>query len=336
MLGSAGGVSLEANSPPAVGEERNRSKGRLAMLATPRFHHLHLNSLDPDAALDFYARQFPSTRKGDWGGLPALSSPNNVLVLFTKVAVPPPLKPQSAIWHFGWHVRDARERLKAYKSRPDVELLPLYTSAEGDRVFISSDTWPGASGTLGRTKGEIAEARANGIRPTGGAGFADVRGPDRAIVEYAGNYPVERFNHIHFFEEEPLSALLWYQRHLNAALYPPFTSAAASEEAGKTARRRERTWPALERDGMLREPRAGVLFGDVAFLIYPNQGKEPLFRSRGQLQDHIALAVADLDAWTHKLDSEGVPFLERPYRLGETRAAMIEGPSREAIELVEA
>ena len=32
---------------------------------------------------------------------------------------------------------------------------------------------------------------------------------------------------------------------------------------------------------------------------------------------------------------EGVAFLEQPYRLGETRAAMIEGPSREALELVE-
>ena len=31
----------------------------------------------------------------------------------------------------------------------------------------------------------------------------------------------------------------------------------------------------------------------------------------------------------------GVRFLEEPYRLGDTRAVMIEGPSREALELVE-
>jgi hypothetical protein len=30
-----------------------------------------------------------------------------------------------------------------------------------------------------------------------------------------------------------------------------------------------------------------------------------------------------------------VRFLEEPYRLGHTRAVMIEGPSREALELVE-
>ena len=46
-------------------------------------------------------------------------------------------------------------------------------------------------------------------------------------------------------------------------------------------------------------------------------------------------SVTDLDAWVAKLKGEGVTFLEQPHRLGDTRAAMIEGPSHEAIELVE-
>jgi 4-hydroxyphenylpyruvate dioxygenase-like putative hemolysin len=65
------------------------------------------------------------------------------------------------------------------------------------------------------------------------------------------------------------------------------------------------------------------------------QGDEPLVGSRGQLYDHVALSVADLDAWVAKLRGEGVKFLEEPYKLGDTRAVMIEGPSREALELVE-
>ncbi len=83
------------------------------MLAAPGFHHLHLNSIDPDAAVDFYTLQFPTTVKSSWGGLPALTSPNNVLVLFTKVATAPPTSPQTAIWHFGWHVTDARASLES-------------------------------------------------------------------------------------------------------------------------------------------------------------------------------------------------------------------------------
>ena len=86
---------------------------------------------------------------------------------------------------------------------------------------------------------------------------------------------------------------------------------------------------------MFRTPRAGVEFGDVVLTWYANQGEQRLASSLGQLQDHIALSVTDLDAWIAKLCDEGVTFLAEPYRLGEARAVMIEGPSHEAIELIE-
>ena len=41
------------------------------MLPPPGFHHLHLNSLDPDAAIAFYVRHFPTSSKTTWAGLPA-------------------------------------------------------------------------------------------------------------------------------------------------------------------------------------------------------------------------------------------------------------------------
>ena len=97
----------------------------------------------------------------------------------------------------------------------------------------------------------------------------------------------------------------------------------------------DRTWPALEREGTFRTPRAAVEFDDVMLTWYMRQGEAPLVPTRGQLYDHIALSVTDLDAWVAKLGSEGVTFLEQPYKLGDTRAVMIEGPSREALELVE-
>ena len=43
-----------------------------AMLETPGFHHLHLNSVDPDAAIAFYARHFTTSAKTSWGGQPAV------------------------------------------------------------------------------------------------------------------------------------------------------------------------------------------------------------------------------------------------------------------------
>jgi catechol 2,3-dioxygenase-like lactoylglutathione lyase family enzyme len=306
------------------------------MLATPGFHHLHLQSVDPDAAIDFYTRQFPSTHKGSWGGHPALFSPNDVMLLFDKVDRPPTSEPQSAIWHFGWHVADSQATVRSFKSRPDVNMRPLYTTDEGGSVLISSDTWPSVGNTLGLTKTQIAEARENRVQPTRKGGFAYMSGgPEDALFEIAGDYPQERFNHVHMWHEQPFCALLWYKKHLNAPVRQGFADTDLSEANCRVERGADRTWPALNREGMFRTPRAGVEFGDVVLTWYMNQGDKPLAGSRGQLQDHIGLSVKDLDAWVGKLRDEGVTFLEQPYSLGDTRAVMIEGPSREAIELVE-
>ncbi len=305
-------------------------------LPTPAFHHLHLNSVDPDAAIDFYTSLFPTTTKTSWGGFPALASPNNVLVLFTGVATTPATSPQTAIWHFGWHVADSRRTLQSFRQRADVALLPLYTGDEGGSVFISTDTWPGTGGVLGLTKAQIAEAKANGVEPTRSGGFGYLRGPDDALVEYAGDHPAERFNHVHLFQEDPFCAQLWYVKHLNAPVFAGRTSPTRlTDSTCRVPRGPDRTFPALDPDGMFRTPSAAVVFGDVALPWYMRQGNRPLVSTRGHVYDHIAFGVGDLDAWVAKLGAEGVRFLEAPYALGRTRAVMIQGPSREALELVE-
>ena len=45
------------------------------MLATPGFHHIHLNSVDPEAAIGFYTKQFPSTQAGIGPGTRRCSRP---------------------------------------------------------------------------------------------------------------------------------------------------------------------------------------------------------------------------------------------------------------------
>ena len=305
-------------------------------LPPPRFHHLHLSSLDPDAAIDFYVRKFPTGVKTRWAGLPALAAPNDVLLLFDRVATPPPTSPQTAIWHFGWHVPDSRRTLESFRAQPGVELLPLYTGDDGGAVLVSSDTWPGTGGVLGRTEAQIAEAKATGVQPTRTGGFGYLRGPDDALVEFAGNHPAERFNHVHLYHEDPFCAQLWYQRHLGAQVPAGRTPPApVTEVTSRVPRGPDRTFPALDRDGMFRTPSAAVAFGDVTLPSYMRQGDRPLVSTRGHLYDHFALGVGDLDAWADKLRDEGVGLLQEPYRLGDTRALMIEGPSREAIELVE-
>lgn len=308
---------------------------QLTQLPAPGFHHLHLNSVNPEAAVAFYTRHFPSTTAETVAGQPALRSPNDVLLLFNKVDHPAATQPATAFWHFGWHVTDVRERLETFK-RLGATLLPLYTGDEGQTVFVSSDTWPGSGGVLGLTLEGIAEAKAKGVKPVGGAGFAYLRGPDDALVEYQGDMPAERFNHVHMFQNQPFCAELWYQRHLNVAVTQKAGVAVRDDSNCRVERSPAKTFPALEMTGMHRTPAVtSVRFGDVSFFWYMNQHDTAAAPTRGQLMDHVALSVRDLDAWVTKLRAEQVTFLQQRYTHAGLPAVMIEGPSREAIELVE-
>ena len=79
----------------------------------------------------------------------------------------------------------------------------------------------------------------------------------------------------------------------------------------------------------------GVTFGDVSMNWYMDQTDKPLVGTLGHLMDSVGLSVPNLDPWIAKLKAEGVHFLKEEYKYGNTRAIMIEGPSHEAIALVE-
>jgi catechol 2,3-dioxygenase-like lactoylglutathione lyase family enzyme len=328
---------LVAASIVALGAPRLR--GQNDALPAPGFHHLHLNSMNPDKAIDWYVKAFPVNAKVTWGGQPALKAPNNVLILFNRVDQPPATQPQTAVWHFGWHVLHERETMARLRDM-GVTLLPLYTGRDDlPTVNINSDTYAGTGGLLGLTRAQVEEAKKNNVKPNGGAGFAYIRGPDDAMIEVQGDMPAERFNHVHFYHEDPFCAQLWYQKHLNVA--PPQGRRGAAPAASRTEanckvpRTPDKTFPALDVDGMYRAPQIPLVFGDVSMGGYMNNADQPLVSTRGHLADHIGLSVANLDAWVAKLRAENVKFLEQPYKLGDTRAVMIEGPSKEALELVE-
>ena len=303
-------------------------------LPPPHFHHLALNSSDPEAAIGFYIKEFPSTSRTVWQGMPALMSPSRVMIVFQKVAAPPVADPDTtAYWHFGWTAADSRASLEVFRTQN--LLVPFYTDDQGGYVGISSDTFPYPPGVPGRTKAQIAEAMAQNLQPrrTGGNGY--IFGPDHAIVEFTGNSP-ERFDHVHMWQDDPLCAQLWYVSHLQAVpRRGPAPPAPITAENCKTPRGTDPSWPSLNRNGTYRFPTGGVSFDDVAMNWYMNQTDKPLAPTLGHLMDHISLSVGDLDAWTAKLKGEGVVFLRQSYRVGAARAAMIEGPSHEAIELVE-
>jgi catechol 2,3-dioxygenase-like lactoylglutathione lyase family enzyme len=305
-------------------------------LPPPSFHHLMLNSVDPEAAIAFYLKAFPSTKRADWAGYPAILSPTNALVLFNKVSVPPQSNPLvTAFWHFGWNPVNQREKVESLQTQ-GFKFAPLWTGIGDGSVVISSDTYPGMGGVygLGETKAQMAGNIAKGVKPAGGPGFAYLMGPDGALIEEEGLSNPERFNHVHMWQDEPFCAQLWYQKHLNATVRPR-PGAPTYTETNCHVDRGEPTWPSLTKNGMYRYPTAGVLFSDVSMNWYMDQTDKPLIPTQGHLMDSVGLGVSDLDAWIAKLKAENVTFLKQAFKTGNTRAVMIEGPSHEAIELVE-
>ena len=89
------------------------------------------------------------------------------------------------------------------------------------------------------------------------------------------------------------------------------------------------------RAGPRRTPSGRAGYGNVALFWYTRPGSQPLASTLGQAVDHLAFAVTDLDAWIARLQRGNVRILRPVYAFGSARAVLIEGPSREAIELVE-
>jgi len=302
-------------------------------IAAMHVHHVHLNSVDPKAAAGYYPKAFAeSASETTFNGYPAVKT-GNVYLLFTKVNTPPQTEltgPQTAVWHFGWNTPDSRKYNERFRAM-GFEIAQMWDAADGKLVDMSSDALPGLP-----TQEQILELRAKGVMPARQGGFGYLRGPDGALIENAQAGQVERFNHIHMYHEHPLCAMQWYVAHLGARIPPSPGGAPAAPPAGDCKQLyAPPTWPSFAKfPGFVREPSGAVFFDDISISIRPWPGGG-LAGTRGHLVDHWALSVADLPATVLRLKGEGVKFLEEIHAWGNMRAAMIEGPDRVAIEIVE-
>src|SRR5712691_72314 len=83
------------------------------------FHHVHLNSVDPKAAAEYYPKPFAlSATRTTYNGYEAVKT-GNVYLLFTKVAMTPQNEltgPQTSIWHFGWITPNSRQYTEKFRA----------------------------------------------------------------------------------------------------------------------------------------------------------------------------------------------------------------------------
>ena len=296
-------------------------------LPVPKLHHVGLNSVDPDAAIAWYLRLWPSAHRTTLAGFPGVEA--EMLMLFTKVDHPPAgvwsdalhrSEPQSAFWHIGANTNttDIAARLATI----EITHQPLYL-----RPTDSTHVWrAGLAPYLGLLTASQLDT-ASVAAPRDG-GFSYIVAPDGVLFELVGTPTTkDSFSHLHFFHSQPHCAANWYVEQLGMAL-PVGRSAVKPCDVPHT----EPSWPSLERTGTVRQPSAGVRFANGSVSWYPRTGLVP---SRGQALDHVAFEVEDLRAVLLRLRRNGVRVLVEPYDFGDTRAAMIEGPDGLSIELVE-
>lgn len=312
---------------------------------TPSLHHAGLNSSNAEAAITWYLDLWPSAERSHFAGREAVAA--EMYLVFEEVDEPAPgafdptlgrSVPQSAFWHIGafMNTTSSDEMLAEVGSRH----LPLFTGRASETVWRSGLTpYAGIVDAAGVMSFEPAEARSGG--------FSYALAPDGVLFELTGSErTTASMSHVHFFHEQPKCTANWYVETLGMAL-PPIREDDGSSRARPpfdpcAEERGEPGWPSLEASGTIRQPRGTVVHRNGSISWYPLQcdsarcgSDQPLAATRGQVIDHLGLAVESVDAWFTWLSGRGITVLEPPHDIDEGRAFMFEGPDRLAIELVE-
>lgn len=318
-----------------------RAQGAEAAIEPLHFHHVHLNSVDPKGAAAYYPKPFAATATvTTHNGFDAVKT-GNIYLLFTRVTTPPTNEltgPQTSVWHFGWNTPNSREYNARFR-KDGLTIAQMWAGSDpqAKQVDLSGDV-PQAPGGGFPTQEQVLELRAKGVTADPAkvpGGFGYLRGPDGVMIENAQSGSEERFNHVHMYHEHPTCAMQWYITHLGAKL-PARGGQPQQLPAGDchTKMYSPPTFPSFAKGGFVREPSGGVLIDDISVSIRPWPGGG-LASTRGRLYDHWAVSTADLDKTVARLKSENVTFLEDIRPWGTSRAAMVEGPDRIAIEIVE-
>jgi len=304
-------------------------------LSTPVFHHVHQNSADPGAAVVAFQRIFPALARVKIGGFEALQAPNGASILFTKVTAPPPTQPQSAFLRHVFSVGEIRELVRHLHSI-QIDIRPLY-AVDGATVEVSSDSYQNG---MTRTAYEEAKAKGTLTPPARSGGYIIFWGPENVLIEATERNTLKpgevSYGLVDMWQDHSICAELWYRTHLNVPARTGRAGAPAPVYTEDTCRvsKSERSYPSVEKGGTIRQPGGGAAFGLVSLNWFVAQSDTPLSPTHGQLVDHIAVSVPTLDPWIAKLKAENVAFLQQVYKFGDSRAIMIEGPSREAIEVI--
>jgi catechol 2,3-dioxygenase-like lactoylglutathione lyase family enzyme len=259
------------------------------------FHHVHLNSVDPAAAIDFYATHFKA-RKERFAGLTDAVWTGDSWLLFSKVTSPPPSELVSGLWHIGWGAEDmpsAYAKQVAAGTKFATPLSDISDLVGGGRTFY----------------------------------YAYVDGPDHALIEM-NTARHHSFGHVHLFSADPVAASDWYSQHLGLKAFQQkevriYRDVPVGPAAFVTAdhvsmivyplEHLKATQPELWKDRATFEPTRGRVIDHLGFSV-----------------ENLDATLARLRA-----EGVEVTVEPRSLADGRLKFAFVTGPDRIAIELIE-
>ncbi len=266
------------------------------------FHHLHLNTLDPSAAIDFYTSKFDCERAKFAGLLDGVWAQKSWL-LFTKVNQPPVWDLTSAVWHFGWGAED----MKATYAKQ---------LAMGTKFFTPLSDISDIGGNTGAKDLFY---------------YAYVQSPDNALIEL-NTASHHHFGHLHLFSADPVAAGEWYMKYFSA-------KRRSTRPLSREPRfyRGYQIGPSVS----LVSDNVNIIIYPVEYAkkAYGDQwkGRTELESTKGHVVDHIGFSFDNLEVALEKLRKDGVKVTDeiRSVANGKIKFAFIEGPDKIRIEVIE-
>jgi catechol 2,3-dioxygenase-like lactoylglutathione lyase family enzyme len=230
------------------------------------FHHVHLNSTDPAAAVEFYTTHF-DCEKSTYQGQPAVFAQKSWL-LFNKVDKAPPSDVISAIWHIGWGAED----MKATYQK-ELDLGAKFQTPITDISDLANSP---------------------------GFFYAYVDGPDHALIEL-NTARHHHFGHLHLFSADPVAAGEWFIDNFGATTFrkPPYPREPRFYKGFQVAPSMS---VMMDNVNIIIFPmeHAKQTFPEIW------KGRDRFVSTEGRVIDHIAFSVDDVKKATEALKAKGI------------------------------
>ncbi len=297
-------LALRAPVFEAQGAKQSPTENKPSGLEMPEahFHHLHLNTLDTKAAIDFYTGKF-DCEKAKFAGLMDAVWAQKSWLLFAKVDKAPSWELNSAIWHFGWGAEDMKATYQKQLSSGTKFFTPLTDISD-----IGGNT--GAKDLFY---------------------YAYVQSPDNALIEL-NTASHHNFGHLHLFSADPVSAGEWYMKYFGAKRR---TNRPLTREP--RFYRGNQIGPSVS----LVSDNVNIIIYPVEYAKknYADhwKGKTEIESTRGHVVDHIGFSFDNLSEALEKMRKDGVKVTDeiRVVANGKIKFAFVEGPDKIRIELIE-